>query len=77
MRDRHRNVVLHVASPSAGNDVNSLIRELAALDGIRRVVPMSRFSRVLLVEHDRSGIAARTLLERVRRGWSAVRLVGV
>ena len=69
-------VVLYLASPCAGNDVNALIRELTALAGIRRVVPMAKFSRLLRVDYDRRALAVRTLLDRVQRRWSTARLVG-
>ena len=77
METRHRNVLLHLANPSIGNEVRGLVRELAALAGVSRVVPVSRVSRVLLVAYDPSVIAVRTLLACARRGWSAARLVGV
>ena len=77
MEKSHRNLLVYLASPSVGNDVNGLIRKLAALDGVRRVAPMAKFSRVLQVVYDPSVIAVRALLERVQRGWSVARFVAV
>ena len=70
MEERDGNVVLYLGNPSVGNDVSGLMRELAALDGIRRVVPLSKVPRLLFVHYDQSVIAARTLLARARRGWA-------
>src|SRR5262245_50392245 len=77
MEQRHRRVLLYVAGPTVGSDVNGLVRELAAFAGVRRVVPISRFARVLRIDYDRSVVAVRTLLARVRCRWSTARLVGV
>jgi hypothetical protein len=77
MEQCHGNLFLYLASPAVGNDVNGLIRELAALDGICRVVPMSRFCRLLRVDYDRRVIAVWTLVNHVQRGWSAARPVAV
>ncbi len=77
METRHSNVLLHLASPSVGSEVRGLVRELGALAGVCRVVPVSRVSRVLLIAYDPSVIAVRTVLACARRGWSAARLVGV
>ena len=70
-------ILLYLANPSVGNDATGLMRELAALHGVCRVVPLSKIPRLLRIEYDRSVIVARALLVRVRRGWSAARLVGM
>jgi hypothetical protein len=77
MKKRNGSIVLYVGNPSVGNDVSGLMRELAALDGIRRVVPLSKVPRLLVVEYDQRVIAARTLLAYARLGWATARLVGV
>ena len=77
MEYRFAKVLLHLASPSVGNDVRGLVRELAALTGVVRVVPSTRVSRLLLIDYDPTVIGVRTLLARARRGWTAARLVGM
>ena len=74
---RRQRGLVFLGNPSVGNDVSGLIRELAALDGIRRVVPLSKVPRLLVVHYDQSVIGARTLVARARRGWAAARRVGV
>ena len=77
MEKRTANVLMHLASPSVGNDVSRLVRELTALTGVARVVPSTRVSRLLLIDYDPNVVAARTVLARARRGWAAAKLVGV
>jgi hypothetical protein len=73
---RNANVLLHLASPSVGNDVRRLVRELAALAGVARVVPRARVPRLLSIDYDPTAIAVRTLVGHARRGWAAAQLVG-
>jgi hypothetical protein len=77
MATHHAKALLHLASPSIGSDVRSLLREFAGIAGVLRVVPLSRIPRLLVIDYDPSVIALRTLLARARRGWSAARLVGI
>jgi hypothetical protein len=70
-------VFLHLASPTVGNDVRRLVREVATLAGVARVAPGSRASNLLRVDYDPALISTRTLLARARRGWVAVRKVGM
>jgi hypothetical protein len=77
MENRFAKVLLHLASPTVGNDVRGLVRELAALTGVVRVVPSTRVSRLLLIDYDPTVIGVRTLLARARHGWTAARLVGM
>jgi hypothetical protein len=77
MENRFAKVFLHLASPTVGNDVRGLVRELAALAGVARVAPGTRVSRLLLIDYDPTVIGERTLLARARRGWTAARLVGI
>ena len=77
MENRFAKVLLHLASPTVGNDVRGLVRELAALTGVVRVAPGTRVSRLLLIDYDPTVIGERTLLARARRGWTAARLVGI
>jgi hypothetical protein len=77
MENRFAKVLLHLASPTVGNDVRGLVRELAALTGVVRVVPSTRVSRLLLIDYDPTVISVRTLLARARHGWTAARLVGM
>jgi hypothetical protein len=65
-------LVLHLSRPTVGNDVPRLVRDLGALDGVRRVAAMSMPPRLLVVEHDCNVIAAHALVARVRRGWRPV-----
>ncbi len=76
MRNRHAKVLLHLASPTVGNDVRRLVRELAALAGVARVEPGSRLPRLLFIDYDPTVIAVRSLLACARRGWTAARLAG-
>ncbi len=77
MENRFAKVLLHLASPTVGNDVRGLVRELAALTGVARVVPSTRVSRLLLIDYDPTVIGVRTLLACTRRGWTAAHLVGI
>lgn len=77
MENRYSKVVLHLASPTIGSDVRRLVRELAAVAGVARVVPGTRVPRLLLIDYDPTVIGVPTLLARARRGWTAARLVGM
>ncbi len=77
MEYRLAKVLLHLASPTVGNEVRGLVRELAALAGVVRVGPSTRVSRLLLIDYDPTVIGVRTLLARARRGWTAARVVGM
>jgi hypothetical protein len=77
MEKLYDKVFLHLASPSVGNDVGRLVREVAALAGVARVAPGSRASNMLRIDYDPALISMRTLLVRARRGWAAVRRVGM
>jgi len=70
-------VFLHLASPTVGHDVRRLVREVAALAGVARVAPGSRASNLLRIDYDPALISVRTLLACARRGWTAVRRVGM
>jgi hypothetical protein len=76
MKVRHAKVLLHLAGPTIGNDVRRLVRELAALAGVARVVPGARVPRLLHIDYDPAVIGARSLLACARRGWTAARLAG-
>jgi len=71
------NVFLHLASPTIGNDVRRLVREVATLAGVARVTPGSRASNLLRIDYDPALISMRTLLARARRGWATVRRVSM
>ena len=77
MKDRYAKVLLHLAGPTIGSDVRGLVRGLAALAGVARVVPGTRVSRFLFIDYDPTVIGERTLLAFVRREWTAARLVGM
>jgi hypothetical protein len=77
MENRFAKVLLYLASPTVGNDVAGLVRELAALTGVARVVPNTRVSRLLLIDYDPTVIGEWTLLARARRSWTAARFVGI
>jgi hypothetical protein len=77
MEKHYNKVFLHLASPTIGNDVRRLVRELASLAGVARVTPGSRVSNLLSIDYDPALISMRALLACVRRGWAAVRSVGM
>jgi hypothetical protein len=77
MEKHYNNVFLHLASPTIGNDVRRLVRELASLAGVARVAPGSRVSNLLSIDYDPALISMRALLACARRGWAAVRRVGM
>ena len=77
MEKLYDKVFLHLASPTIGNDVRRLVREVATLAGVARVAPGSRASNLLRIDHDPALISVRTLLACARRGWAAVRRVGM
>jgi hypothetical protein len=70
-------VFLHLASPTVGNDLRRLVREVATLAGVARVAPGSGASNLLRIDYDPALISMRTLLACARRGWVAVRRVGM
>ena len=77
MEKLHDMVFLHLASPTVGNDVRRLVREVATLADAARVAPDSRASNLLRIDYDPALISMRTLLARARRGWATVRRVGM
>jgi hypothetical protein len=77
MKNHYYKVFLHLASPTLGHDVRRLVRELAALAGVAHVVPGSRASNLLRIDYDPALTSIRTLLASTRRGWAAVRWVGM
>jgi hypothetical protein len=77
MKKRYDKVLLHLASPTVGNSVPRLVHEVATLAGVARVAPGSRASNLLRIDYDPALISMRTLLTCARRGWAAVRKVGM
>ena len=75
MEKLYDKVLLHLASPTIGNDVRRLVREAASLAGVARAAPASRASNLLRI--DPALISMRTLLARARRGWATVRRVSM
>ena len=76
MEKLYDKVFLHLASPTVGNDVRRLVREVATLAGVARVAPGSRASNLLRIDYDPALTSVRTLLAYARRGWAAVLRVG-
>ena len=52
MEKHYNKVFLHLASPTIGNDVRRLVRELASLAGVAHVAPGSRVSDLLSIDYD-------------------------
>ena len=77
MEKLYDKVFLHLASPTVGNDLRRLVREVATLAGVTRVAPGSRASNLLRIDYDPALISMRTLLACARRGWAAVRRIGM
>ncbi len=77
MKKRNANVLLHLASPAVGNEVRDVLRELATLAGVARIVPSAKVPRLLLIDYDPEVIAAPTLVGHARRRWAAAQLVGM
>ena len=77
MEKLYDKVFLHLASPTIGNDVCRLVREVATLAGVARVAPGSRASSLLRIDYDPALISMRTLLACARRGWATVCRVGM
>jgi hypothetical protein len=77
MEQLYDKVFLHLASPTIGNDVRRLVREVATLSGVARAAPVARASNLLRIDYDPALISTRTLIACVRRGWAAVRRVGM
>ncbi len=69
-------LTLHLTRPEVGSELRDLLREFANLDGVARVAPLAKLSRVLLIEFDPDAITAETLVERARRHWRAVQPLG-
>jgi len=67
--------VLHLACPRVGNEVRKLVRELARLAGVRRVVSSTKIPRLLTISYDPHVTQARTLVQYVKRGWPGAQLV--
>ena len=76
MKKHYDKVFLQLASPTIGNDVRRLVRDLAARAGVARVAPASSVSNLLRIDYYPALISMRTLLACARRGWAAVRRVG-
>ena len=66
-----------LASPTIGNDVRRLVRELASLAGVAHVAPGSRVSDLLSIDYDPALVSMRALLSCARHGWAAVGRVGM
>lgn len=77
MKERNSTVLLHLAGPTIGSDVRSLVRGLSRLAGVARVVLGSRVPRLLFVDYNPTVIGERTVLAYARRRWTATRLVGI
>ena len=77
MKELYDNVFLQLASPTIGNDVRRLVREMSTLAGVARVAPGSRASNLLRIDYDPALTSMRTLLTCARRGWATVRRVGM
>ena len=77
MENLYDKVFLHLASPTVGNDVRRLVRDVATLAGVARVAPSSRASNLLRIDYDPALISMRTLLACARRGWAAAHRVGM
>ncbi|HLB15582.1 MAG TPA: hypothetical protein VJM14_11665 [Burkholderiales bacterium] len=77
MKKRNANVLLHLASPPAGNEVREVLRELATLAGVERIAPSAKVARLLMIDYDPEVIAAATLVGHARRRWAAAQLVGM
>src|SRR5215475_11605584 len=77
MENRYAKLLLHLAGPTIGSDVRGIVRGLAALAGVARVVPGARVPRLLFIDYDPTVIGERTLLAFARREWTAARLVGI
>ncbi len=77
MEKLYDKVLLHLANPTIGNDVRRLVREVATLAGVAGIAPGSRASNLLRIDYDPALISRRTLLACARRGWAAVRRVGM
>jgi len=75
MERRIARALLNLASPRVGNEVRKLVRELARVAGVRRVVPSTKVPRLLSVGYDPRVTQAETLIHYVRRGWAGARLV--
>jgi hypothetical protein len=74
---RKRKVFLHLAAPVVGSEVRKLVRELAGLAGVARVVlPSPRAPRLVAIDYDPDVTDPRALVSYARRGWTAARLVG-
>jgi hypothetical protein len=69
MEKHYKKAFLHLASPTSGNDVRRLVRELASLAGVARVAPGSRVSNLLSIDYDPALISHAGLCLRAR-GWS-------
>ena len=68
MEKLYDKVFLHLASPTVGNDVHRLVREVATLAGVAGVAPGSRASNLLRIDDDPALISKRTLLARAGLG---------
>jgi hypothetical protein len=77
MRSPTVELALHVSSPARGSDLRHLVRELSRLAGVIRVVPTSRFSRLLLIAYDPRHAEAGTFVERAARHWRRTQIVRI
>lgn len=70
-----KDALLHLASPTVGNEIRKLVRELVRLAGVRSVAPSTKIPRLLSINYGPNVIQAQTLVHYVRRGWLGARLV--
>jgi hypothetical protein len=75
MERRIAKTLVQLAAPRAGNEVRKLVRGLARIAGIHRIVPMTKIPRLLSVDYDPNVIQPNTLVQYIRRGWAGARLV--
>ena len=73
---RKASLALHLTCPEVGSELRDLLREFANLDGVARVAPLAKLSRVVLIEFDPDAITVGTLVERARRRWREVQPLG-
>ena len=75
MEGRIAKTLVQIAAPRAGNEVRKLLRGLARVAGIHRIVPMTKIPRLLSINYDPKVIQPTTLVQYIRRSWAGARLV--
>jgi hypothetical protein len=73
---RAANVLVHLAAPVVGNEVQDVVNDLASVAGVARVRPGAKLP-VVLIDYDPAVVGTQSLIAHVRRRFAAAQLVAM